>query len=224
MIQNKVFSACLAGILTAGFASGFVCFPVFADNPVDIHIVEVVDDGSGELKPWEDITGAMPGMTYSAIPRVRNSGAIPANIRMCLSESAVNATGDSIILPANTFGITINDNWKIENDGDASDPASGNCYRYNALLNVGELTEPLFSEVTISPNLENEYQGATFSLHIDAYAESEEETPEESDTGVITNNEKLSKVTYMIPYLLGSAALVVLAIHIMKHFVKTKKK
>ena len=163
----------MAGALAVALGGQFVCCPVFAENnPVKIEIVEKVDDGSGGLKPWEDIVGAMPGMSYSAIPRVRNSGEVPVSVRMCLSESATNTGGEMVALPANTFGIEIGGGWSLDEDDttDPSDPAAGNCYKYNSELAVGETTEPLFTSVTLSSELGNEFENSTFNLHLEAEA------------------------------------------------------
>ncbi len=204
----------ISSVAISALAAGFVAFPVFAEGPVDIKIVEKVDDGTGNYKDWEDITGAMPGMTYSAIPRVKNTGEVPVEVRMCLSESATNATGDEISLPVNTFGISINGDWSLDNEGvtNTSDPASGNCYRYGSMLEVGAVTEPIFTEVVLSPALGNEYQGATFNLHLDAYAagdelpEDEEATPGNPDTGGVTKSEPLTTGGY-VALSLGAAVL-----------------
>ena len=170
------------------FVLGFVAFPVFADNPVDISIVEVVNDEVEGYKPWEDITGAMPGMTYSAIPRVRNDGLAPVLVKVCLSESATDVDGEAIELPANTFGISINGNWLLDEGFDVNDPAAGNCYKYNSVLGVGAMTEPIFGEVTLSSALGNEYENSTFSLHLVADAVEEGDEPIESDEPVGPND------------------------------------
>ena len=169
MTKREMYFGMICALVSATSGS-FVGSPVFAEGPVDISIVELVDDGSGGYKPWEDITGAIPGMTYSAIPRVRNDGTVSTDVRMCLSESAVNAAGDSIALPANTFGINIGSGWNLDNEGVANitDPASGNCYKYSGELAVGDVTEPLFTEVMLSSVLGNEYKNSTFSLHLEA--------------------------------------------------------
>ena len=173
-------------VISALLVGGFVSVPVLADGPVDISIVEVSNDGSGGFSPWQDITSAMPGETYSAIPRVVNNGSVPVEVRMCIFESATNSAGETINMRPDTFGITINENWTLDNDGaaDTSNPASGNCYKYNSTVNAGDLTEPLFSEVTLNAGLENEYQGATFNLHLDATATGDEEASDDSgDSG-----------------------------------------
>ena len=214
MTKERRFCLCAASVLLAGMVGGFVPVPVFAEGPVDIEIVEKVDDGTGNYKDWEDITGAMPGMTYSAIPRVKNTGEVPVEVRMCLSESATSAGGSIINLPANTFGIDINDAWSLDNEGvtNTSDPVSGNCYKYNSMLDVGAMTEPIFEEVALSPALGNEYQGATFNLHLEASAAGDEEpvTPEDNpsnpDTGAYTNSEGLTTGGYVV-LSLGAAVL-----------------
>lgn len=191
----------------------------------------MVDDGSGVLKPWEDITGAMPGMTYSAIPRVKNDGSMLAEqVRMCLSESATNAAGGAIVLPADTFGIDINASyWILDNDGpaDPANPATGNCYKYNSTLAPGAITEPLFSKVTLSSTLGNTYQNATFSLHIDAWARAGEDPADNpstetgvADTGVNTTEGSLVSA---VPYILGGLALLVIVIHLMKIFINKRR-
>ena len=191
----------VAGILFGGMVGSFISFPVFAEGPVNIGIVEMVDDGGGGFKPWEDIIDAIPGMTYSAIPRVRNDGEVVAsNVEICLSESGVNAAGERIELDAGTFTININDAyWAKSSEGDNEEVVTSpieDCYKYNTDLAVGELTEPLFYEISLSPELGNEYQNATFSLHLEAYAIGDG-LPSNPDTGVSTNSEPLTVVWYV---------------------------
>lgn len=171
MTDRRMFSV-MAGATAVVLGSQFVYSPVFAENPVNISIVELVDDGSGGYRPWEDITGAMPGETYSAIPRVRNDGSVEVDVRMCLSESATNRAGETIGLMANTFGLVIGGDWSLDTTvaSNPGDPAAGNCYNYGKKLAVGEVTEPLFSSVTLSRELGNEYKNSTFNLHLDAEA------------------------------------------------------
>ena len=184
MTKERRFCLCAASVLLAGMVGGFVSVPVFANGPVDISIVELVEDGSGGYKYWEDITGAMPGETYSAIPQIKNDGSEPVSVTVCISESATNNLGESISLPANTFGININSNWTIDNERatNPSDPASGNCYKYNSELAVGDMTEPLFMEITLSSELGNEYGNSTFNLRLEAEAVGESGSDSEPDS------------------------------------------
>ena len=225
MTRKEKFDVSIIGILVLA-SSQFVYLPVFAEGPVDISIVEEVDDGSG-YKDWEDITDAMPGMTYSAIPQVKNDGSLGAYVEMCLSESATNAGGETIALPANTFEISINEHWSLSNRWvtNAVDPAAGNCYEYDSMLEVGALTEPIFTEVALNRMLGNEYQGATFNLHLEAIAVDEKpddpvgpvnpDVPGNPDTG--TTNAPGLDAALVIPYVLGIAAIVVLIIHLLRN-------
>lgn len=206
MTRERRFCLCVASVLLAGAVGGFVSVPVFANGSVDISIVELVEDGSGGYKYWEDITDAMPGMTYSAIPRVRNDGSVPVFVQMCLSESAIGGNGELISLPSNTFGININENWSLNDDSinDSSDPASGNCYDYTTKLAVGDVTEPLFTEIVLSSELSNEHSSGAFSLHLLAYAREEEDSepvvvPDDSEDGVAGNSSSSSSTEVATP-------------------------
>ena len=126
-----------------------------------------------------------------------------------------------MLLPSNTFEIIINEHWVLDDEGagDSTDPASGNCYKYDASLEPTATTEPIFAEVTLSSALENEYQGATFNLHLDAFATGD--VPEEPDTGLATFMKNFVKPDYIL-YALGSAALIVFAIHLIRSFIRRK--
>lgn len=161
----------VASALALGFAGQFVYSPVFAEGPIDIEIIEMVDDGAGGYKPWKDIINAMPGETHSAIPRVKNNSTVPVEVWMCLSESVISSAGEAVVAPSRAFEIEINENWVLDEVVDASDPAAGNCYKYGSMVEAGAMTEPLFYEVTLSTAFENEHMNATFNLHLDARAQ-----------------------------------------------------
>ena len=226
MTKKSVFGACATSALMAGFVGGFMGCPVMAEGPVDIRIVEKVDDGSGGYREWQDITGAMPGMSYSAIPAVENQGALPAYVWMCLSQSVT--SGGQALPRDNIFDINIKSEWVPETKEFADKYlGAGKCYRYDSMLEVEDTTKPIFTEVTLSPALANEYQNATFSLHLDAYALDEipEEpggaddpgdsaatdvnTPSNPDTGNITKSEALS-TPWMIGLCLGLGVLTII--------------
>lgn len=214
MIKREMFGISVISVLSLGM---FVAVPVFAEGPVDINIVEKVDDGSGGYKDWEDITDAMPGMTYSAIPQIKNDGEMATPVTMCLSESGKNGEGEEIALDARTFQIDINDSYWTKVSGKDSGGAVASpisvCYKYNVDLAVGELTEPLFYEVYLSEELGNEHQNATFTLHLDAYAG--EDVPEEPDTGAFTNSEPLTTGGFVV-LSLGAVILTILVFCLLK--------
>ena len=224
--KRELLYASVAGVLSLTLTSQFVCFPVFAEGAVDISIVELVDDGSGGYKPWEDITGAMPGMTDNAVPQVRNDGTITVPVTMCLTESGKDGEGKDIVLDPKTFQIDINDGHWTKVSGEDSGGVVASpilvCYKHSTELAPGELTEPLFHEVYLSEELGNEHQNATFTLHLDAYAGEDVPeddptvvTPEEPDTGAFTNSEPLTVGGYVV-LSLGAVILTILVFCLLK--------
>lgn len=218
MTKKSLLSAAMVGALS------FVGCPVFAEGPVDITIVEKGDDGSGGIiSEWQDITGAMPGMTYNAVPQVRNDGAITVPVTMCLTESGKDGEGKDIVLDPKTFQIDINDDDWTKISGEDSGGAVASpilvCYKHNTELAPGELTEPLFREVYLSEELGNEHQNATFTLHLDAYAgedyPDDPVTPEEPDTGASTNSEPLTTGGYVV-LSLGMVTLLTMIVYLLQ--------
>ena len=155
------------------------------NNPIDIEIIEMSNDGSGNFTPWQDITGAMPGQTYSAVPQVINHSSIEVNVRICLTRSGQTSSGIPIVATTEHIIINPEPNWTKESDTD--------CYKYNFPLASNAITDPLFNSITIG-NLNNEHQDATFNLHI--YAEATGDipttTPDSPDTGFFTNTAPLT--------------------------------
>ena len=81
------------------------------------------------------------------------------------------------------------------------------------MLEVGMATEPLFREVVLNTALENEYQGATFGLHLEAEAwdyipESAPSKPDAPNTGVNT----FSYLANISPVLLSAGAIMLFAL------------
>lgn len=235
MANKNKLCVSLASVLSLILAGQFIYFPVFAEGAVDISIVETVNDGAGGYKDWEDIADAMPGVSYSAIPQVKNNGTIAVPVTMCITESGVDMVGNVIELDAGTFQIDINDAYWTRVSGEDSDGTVTSpivvCYKYISDLAVGEITEPLFYEVYLSERLGNEHQNATFRLHLDAYAGEEmpvdEETeggeevlPSNPNTGEFTNSEPLTTTGYVF-LSLGAVTLTSMVLYLLR---KTTRK
>lgn len=192
---------------------------VFAeDNPVDIEIVEVSNDGSGNFIPWHDITNAMPGETYSAIPRILNKGSIEISTTICLSQSGEDALGNQITIPGDTFIISFGTNWTKR--------ADTNCYDYNYSLSPNSFTEPLFDSITINSNLDNSYQNATFNLHL--YAEARGDIPDVPDTPDTPNNPDTGIFTSIfsseaLPVITTATSAIILALIVLAFYYKIKR-
>ena len=169
-MRRRIYGV-VAGVLSLAGASTLVCFPVYAEAGAKISIIEQVEDGSGGYKPWKDITGAMPGESYSAIPQVKNNSSAAAEVAMCVSGSVKNAAGVVAELPAGAFEIDIDEHWILDGTiaTDVVGLESADCYRYESAVKAGEMTEPIFTEVTLSKKLGNEYKNSVFSLYLQAF-------------------------------------------------------
>lgn len=170
-------------IILSGY---FISSPVFAENPADIEIVETSLDSGGQIVPWHDITGAMPGDIYDLSPSVVNHGTEPVKVSICITKSGQNNVGDPIDIPNNTFLIDFSSHWNKQ--------TGANCFDYNKELQPEATTAPLFEKVSINSELGNEYQNASFNLVLTATSiagepdtpEPIEPTPTPPDTGFIT--------------------------------------
>lgn len=204
MSLSKIKLAIMALVMLGGISAycTLCTLPAHAaESPVNIEIVELVDDGAGNYTPWVDIVGAMPGETYSAIPRVLNAGSISANVELCVTESGVDAGGDAVDVPDKIFEIIYNlTDWAKRDDA--------NCYDYRTALAPGKMTEPLFTEVTISDELGNPCENATFILHL--AAEGIGDLPTEPDTG--DNTKALTdRLLEIFPIFAGALVVAILA-------------
>lgn len=203
MTTNRTAKALMTAILPALPLTGLFCPSVLAaDNPANIELIEVVDDGSGGYKPWEDVTGAMPGMTYSAIPRVMNAGTVPTEVQICLSESVTGPSRELIAPSTDIFELNISESWTLSD----KDTATRHCYYYDWIIEPSEVTEPLFTEITLSSALDNQYQGSTFSLHLEAISRGDNfpvpdsgdsDSPNSPDTGAAVRSESLTAAGFV---------------------------
>lgn len=133
---------------------------------VGIAIKETTTDGSGAEIPWSEggVIGAMPGdVTPKKVTVVNNADSQPAWIRVKaeISMNCPNAPeGFNPDLSLVTLDYNTTD-WTYGGDG---------WYYYNVPLAAGEETEPLFTTVTLSLTMGNEYMDATVAVDVTAQA------------------------------------------------------
>ena len=106
----------------------------------------------------------MPGDTFEKDPTITLSGdSAPAYVRIkdvdvkITKQDGTTETRDL----ENFLPKFDNENWVASGDGN---------YYYQKVLNAGESTTALFSEITIPSNLNNDYVNADFEIVIDAEA------------------------------------------------------
>lgn len=148
--------ATLAAGTLAYFTSEGTAHNVITTGGVDITLQEWADEG--KTKPFEDLTGIMPGMTVTKIAEIKNTGASEAWVRVKV-EKNIQLKGEGEVNP-DLVGLALDTaNW-TEKDG---------YYYYNKALKPGEVTAPVFSAVTFNASMGNEYQNATAT--VDVYAQ-----------------------------------------------------
>jgi predicted ribosomally synthesized peptide with SipW-like signal peptide len=132
---------------------------------IDIELLETTDqmDEEGIAVPFKNMTGVMPGTTASKNAELKNSGEKEAYVRAKV-DITMELDGGTVIEDENTDLISINfnlDHWTLLED---------EYYYYNYRLKPGEITEPLFTQVSFSETMGNDYQSSTAMVGIRAYA------------------------------------------------------
>lgn len=157
----SVLAICIA-TLAAGtlayFTSEGKAHNVLTTGGVEIAVQEWADEE--KTKPFEDLTGIMPGMTVTKIAEIKNTGASDAWVRVKVEKNIKlqgEGTPDTALVELN---LNLTD-WTQGKDG---------YLYYNKVLKPGEVTEPLFTAVTFNVTMGNEYQNATATVDVVAHA------------------------------------------------------
>ena len=164
-MKRKIVVICLIVAALAIASLGSIAYFTAEDSAtnaittggIQIELVERAEEG-GELKPFENVVGVMPGTDVSKIVSVKNTDASPAYIRVKLDKTIVYASGEA---DASLVTYDINTADWTERDG---------YYYYNKVLAAGEETTPLFTTVSFLKNMGNDYQNSTVKIDVTAYA------------------------------------------------------
>lgn len=164
-MKKKLFLAALLVLMLSIVGYGTYAYTtveakatnVITSGGVDITLVETRDDG----KPFPEngVHGVIPGVTESKIVAVRNEGAHPVWVRMKV-EVSIDLAGEGkpdTGLAAPNYDTK---NWRYR-DG---------YYYYIHALKPGQKTEPLFTQVTFDPKMDNLYQGSVAHVKVSAMA------------------------------------------------------
>lgn len=155
LLAGALIAVCLslAAYGTAAYftAVGAAENTITAGN-INIALLETtVPEGSGDPVPFEDLSGVMPGDNASKIVQVKNTGSHPAYIRIHLDTTIRLEDGAEGEPDATLIRMNINTKAWTEKDG---------YYYYNSALQAGETTEPLFTKVSFSSQMNNLYQNS----------------------------------------------------------------
>ncbi len=111
--------------------------------------------------PFENQLGVMPGSDVSKIVTVTNTGGQPAWVRVSLDKAIELARGVEGEADLSLVTCDLNTESWTEKDG---------YYYYNAALEPGQTTEPLFTAVHFAKTMSNMYQESRAILQVNAFA------------------------------------------------------
>ncbi len=145
----------MIGITSAYFATSERSHNVITTSGVTVELLETAVDANGHTVPFENITNAIPGNTYSKIPQVKNTDASDTWVRIRPIITASASDGSSLPVPDGALIINYDTtDWLKQ----------GDYYYYHSALASDQLTTPLFTEVTIKSDLPDNYKNAKFNL------------------------------------------------------------
>ena len=135
---------------------------VITTGDIKIALEERMLTPDGEKTvPFEDQLGVMPGSDVSKIVTVTNTGGQPAWVRVSLDKAIELAQGVEGEADLSLVTCDLNTESWTEKDG---------YYYYNAALEPGQTTEPLFTAVHFAETMSNMYQESRAILQVNAFA------------------------------------------------------
>lgn len=156
----SALAICIAMLVTgtlAYFTAEGKAHNVITTGGVEIAVQEWADEE--KTKPFEDLTGIMPGMTVTKIAEIKNTGASDAWVRVKV-EKNIKLKGEGTP-DTGLVELALNTAYWTEKDG---------YYYYTKALKPGEVTAPVFTSVTFNATMGNEYQNATATVDVFAQA------------------------------------------------------
>lgn len=148
---------CCIAILASGtlayFTAEETAYNVITTGSLSMILHEETD--GGKPFPTEGVVGVVPNTDVTKKVYVENSG----NVDMYVRISVEQAIDPELNLKYITLDLNTDD-W-TEQDG---------YYYYNRVLKSGEKTEPLFTQVSFSKNMGNEYMNARLTIDVNAQA------------------------------------------------------
>ena len=146
----------------AYFTAEDIASNVITAGNIDLSLKETaLPENSGDPVPFEDVIGVMPGTQVSKIVEVENTGDHPAYVRIRLIKEVTLAEGENGEVDLSLMGLDFNTEKWTEKDG---------YYYYGTALNAGEITEPLFTTVSFSKDMDNRYQDGKAMVQVFAEA------------------------------------------------------
>ena len=134
-----------------------------AHNEITMGNVGIVlHEGDGEGNPFENPVGVMPGDEIAKVVTIENDGANAVWVRIFVNLVLTDAEGAEMELPEELITVAFNnEDWLFDEETGA--------WYFDAVLEPGETTAPVITNVQFDIEMGNEYMNAM--LAIDVYAQ-----------------------------------------------------
>ena len=172
-LKLRLFILAVCAIIATVMSNGTLAYYSVVGTATNVvtsgNIKLAIHETQGDGTPYpEDAVVVLPGQTVSKRVAVENVCGHPFYLRVKLINSIDRAEVD----PDDFLDIDINETyWTVKDDG---------YIYYNEVLEPGDITEPVFTEVHIrGDKVDNSYIGNLLSLTVNAYAVQQENNPAE---------------------------------------------
>lgn len=165
-MKKRMLTAALALCCLAVLATGTLAYFTAEETTQNVITMGALKMDLVELdekdEPWEDVENIVPGMEVTKKAYVENTGTVDFYTRVKITTRYVNEQGKKLPeLNTGLVELNLSEDWK---------PGEGGFYYYNKPVAPGEKTEPLFTTVTFSTKMGNEYQNVKVIIDLDAQA------------------------------------------------------
>ena len=146
----------------AYFTADAVASNVITSGNIKIDLKETaIPEEGGSPVPFENRIGVMPGTAVSKIVQVENIGSQPAYIRVGVDKEIFLSEENTEEPDLSLVSWDVNSDFWEEKDG---------FYYYKEVLETGQTSEPLFTEVVFDETMGNMYQNSKAEITVLAQA------------------------------------------------------
>lgn len=166
-MKKRMLTAALALCCLAVLATGTLAYFTAEETAQNVITMGALKMGLVELnekgEPWTDVENIVPGMKVTKEAFVKNSGSVDFYTRVKITKSfEFPENVEKMELNPDLVELNINkEYWKQGEDG---------FYYYKESVAPDGETEPLFTTVTFSTEMGNEYQNVKVKIDLDAQA------------------------------------------------------
>ena len=160
ILMLSLLAVCLSlfiGGTLAYYSSSEIARNVITAGNIKIELIETDAEG----KPFEDVSGVMPGAEVDKIVTVKNTADNACWVRISVEKEILLSKEKSGTPDLSLLKIDFNTVDWTEKDG---------YFYYNERLNPGETTKLLFTTVTFNTAMDNLYAGCSANVSVCAQA------------------------------------------------------